>query len=89
MEETKTVQTTKEIQGKTVLSFTKPTPMWATWTFRVVFLLTMAASIIIAGEPTIPDDIKARIFLYLKGLDVFVWGIGKGLGVSKTDFEKN
>ena len=82
------VETTKEVTGKTVISFKKPTPMWATWTFRVVFLLTAAATVIIIGEPNIPDDVKARLFLYMKGLDVFVWGLARGLGVNKTDFEK-
>ncbi|MBK7110460.1 MAG: hypothetical protein KA954_12010 [Chitinophagales bacterium] len=88
MSDLKKVEVVKEVQGKTVLSFSKPTPLWATWTFRIVFLLTTAATIIIAGETHIPDDVKTRIFLYMKGLDFVVWGIGRGLGINKTDVEK-
>lgn len=82
------VQQTGVVEGKTVISINKPTPMWATWVFRIVFLLTTAATIIIAADPGIPDDMKVRIGVYLKALDVFIWGIGRGLGVEKADYEK-
>jgi hypothetical protein len=72
---------------KTVISIDRPTPMWATWVFRIVFLLTTAATMIIAGESAIPDDLKVRIFLYMKALDAIVWGIGRALGVKKDDFD--
>ena len=76
----------KIITGKTVISFKSPTPMWATWTFRIVFLFTTAATFVIAGEPSIPDEMKVRIGLYLKGLDVVIWGMGKGIGIEKEQF---
>lgn len=74
-------------QTKTVIDINLPTPKWATWLFRIIFILTTAVTFIIAGEPSIPDDLKVRIGLYLKGLDLFIWGIGRGLGVKKEDFE--
>jgi hypothetical protein len=82
------VEESKMMTGKTVVSFTKPTPMWATWVFRIVFLLTTAATYIIATDNTIDDDTKVRIFMYLKGFDVVIWGIGRGIGVDKSAFEK-
>lgn len=69
-------------------AFKSRTPAAANWVFRVVFLLTLAAGIIIAGEPHIPDDVKVRIFLYMKGFDVFIWGIGRGFGIKKADYEQ-
>lgn len=71
--------------NKTVISVTKPTPKYATWIFRVVFVLTTAATFVIASDPAIPDDLKVRIGVYLKGLDMIVWGIGRFLGIEKDD----
>jgi len=68
-------------ETKTVISIQKPTPMWATWTFRVVFLLTTAATMIIVSDPGIPDNMKVRIGAYLKGLDFVVWGLSRMIGV--------
>lgn len=66
---------------KTIISVTEPTPKWATWTFRIVFLLTKVAIGIIAADPGIPDDLKVRIGLYLSGLDTLVWGLSRMVGV--------
>lgn len=74
-------------QEKTIISIQNPTPKWATWLFRIVFLLTSVAVFLVSNEPSIPDPFKIRIALWLKALDVFVWGIGRGLGVKKSDFE--
>jgi hypothetical protein len=72
--------------SKTIISVNEPTPKWATWVFRIIFLLTSAALIILAADPTIPDGVKFRVSLYLKAADVVVWGIGRALGVKKEDF---
>lgn len=73
-------------KDKVGVSFTNPTPAWATWVFRGVFLLTTAATIIIAAEPHIPDDVKVRIGVYMKAFDFVIWGLGKGIGVKKETF---
>jgi len=62
-------------------SLSKATPAWAKWSFRVTFLLTTVATFIIAGDPSIPDDTKVRIGVYLKGLDMFIYGLSKMVGV--------
>lgn len=72
---------------QTIISIIDPTPKWATWIFRIVFLLTTAVSFWIGSTKLIPDGSKVEIMLALKGLDVVVWGIAKGLGVKKTDYE--
>lgn len=72
---------------KTTFSIKDPSPKWATWLFRIVFLLTSVAVFLVANEPSVPDTLKVRIAVWLKALDVFVWGIGRGLGVKKSDFE--
>lgn len=81
-----TVETQREVKGHLVASFKYPTPMWATWIFRVVFLATLAATIIISGDPAIEDGTKVRIFLYMKGFDALIWGLGRGIGIKKEDF---
>jgi len=68
------------------------TPMWAKWMFRIVAILTTAAAFVIAGDPTIPDTIKVRVLLYLKGLDMVVLGVSKLFGMQpeeKTEEQPN
>lgn len=69
------------VQGKTVLSFTKPTPVWATWAFRIIFIITGVATFIIAADPGISADTKVRLGVYLKGLDLLIWGLTRAIGV--------
>lgn len=63
------------------------TPRWAQWTFRVVFLLTTVATFVIAGDDQIPNELKVRIGLYLKGLDMLIYGLSKMCGVTVKDDE--
>lgn len=79
---------------KTVLSFVKPTPQWATWAFRIIFILTGVAIFIVAADPGINSVAKVRIGVYLKGFDMLVWGITRAIGVEvardylKSDYSK-
>lgn len=66
---------------RTVFSISKPTPEWATWTFRIVFIFTGVATFVIAGDPALATELKIRLGVYLKGLDMAVWGITRALGV--------
>jgi hypothetical protein len=74
------------MKNKTVLSFQHPTPAWATWIFRIVFLLTTATTVVIAAEPDITDKTKVKWNVYLRAFDVVVWGIARGIGVKKERF---
>jgi hypothetical protein len=74
-------------KNRTVFSFSKPTPAWATWLFRIVFLLTTAATVVLATDPGICDESKVQIGIYLKAFDFVVWGIARGLGVKKEEFD--
>ncbi len=74
-------------QTKTVISFNKPTPQWATWTFRAVYVLSIALSFWVGGTKLIKEDNKLEIILGLRAVDGIVWGLGRGLGVDKKQFE--
>lgn len=67
--------------AKTVLSVSKPTPEWATWAFRLVFIITGVATFVIAGDPALSNEFKIRLGVYLKGLDMAVWAITRAIGV--------
>ena len=60
---------------------TSKTPSWASWLFRIVFILTTVAAFIISGDPQINDMIKVRVLLYLKGVDMLIYGFSKLFGV--------
>jgi hypothetical protein len=72
-----------------VKAITRKTPEWAKWTFRVVFILTTVATFIIASDPAINDALKVRIGVYLKGLDMLIYGVSKLFGEDiKPDTDK-
>ena len=87
-QDTTQAEVVEPVKGKTVISFTQPTPMWATWIFRSVFLLTTAATFVIAGKENLDNAIKVQIFLYMKAGDFVIWGLAKGVGIKKEDFAK-
>jgi len=60
------------------------TPNWAKWMFRIFILLTTIATFIIASDPKMPDELKVRIGVYLKGADMFVLGISKMFGITEV-----
>lgn len=70
-----------------VLSLTLPTPRWATWVFRAVFLLTTALTIWIAGTSLISESAKVELMVAFKALDVLIWGAGRFIGIKKRDFD--
>ena len=86
-EETKSVEveTTQQAKGKLVMSVTLPSPMWATWVFRIQFFANKAIMVFLSGTNTIsPDHIKQYI-LILTCIDVFVWGLAKSLGIKPPE----
>ncbi len=67
--------------NKTILSVKAPTPSWATWAFRIVFILTGVAAFVIAADPAFSDALKVRTGIYLKGVDMVVWAITRAIGI--------
>lgn len=61
--------------------FENKTPLWAKNAFRITLLLTSIATFIIAGDAHINPETALRIGVYLKALDLFVFGISKMFGI--------
>lgn len=72
---------------KTVLSFKKDTPTWVKWTYRIIFGLTGAATLIVTTDPSIPAAFKISMLVWMKALDTFAYSIGQGIGVNKYEKE--
>lgn len=64
-----------------VSQLTSKTPQWANVFFYIFLTLTTAATFIVASDPAIPDALKVRIGIYLKGLDFVALAISKMFGV--------
>ena len=73
----------KPIRPFTKKAIVSKTPDWAKWTFRIVFAVTGVATFIIASDPSIEDNLKVQIGVYLKGVDMFVFTLSKMFGVTK------
>jgi len=59
------------------------TPRWAKIMFRIVFLLTTAFTLFIAGTNLIEENVKFELMLAVKSLDVMIYGISKMFGIEK------
>lgn len=83
------VETQESVKGTTVLSFTKPTPMWATWIFRTEFILNKAITMYLTGTGTIEEGKVKEYLLIMSIVDFITWLGARSLGVKKTDVEKD
>lgn len=61
------------------------TPPWANAAAFIVSLLTTVAIFVIASDPGIPDELKVRLGIYLKGFDMFVLGLSKFFKISEVE----
>lgn len=74
--------TTKFATGE---ALNAPTPLWATYVFRTVIILTTVLSAWVAATNLIDEGNKFEVILVLKGLDTLTWGLSRMFGVVKDD----
>jgi len=58
-----------------------PTPLWATWVFRITFIVTTAMTFWIGSTGLLSNPAKIEIITALKSLDMVVLGLSKLLGI--------
>lgn len=63
-------------------------PKWASWLFRSTAIITTVLILVVASDPGIPDEIKIRAGVYLKGLDMLVLGFSNMFGIKIQEDEK-
>ena len=64
------------------------TPKWATWMFRITFLLTTVVTGWIAATNIFPEGVKYEVTLFLKlFLDPLIWGLSKMFGIEVKEEE--
>lgn len=69
---------------------TKETPRWATWMFRIVFLLTTVAIFVIGSDEAIAASVRVRLGIYLKAFEMVIYGLSKMFGVTiESNIESN
>lgn len=72
--------------GKTVMSFTLPSPLWAKMVFRAEFIANKA--FLMALSQGLLPTLDTKITLaWAVIIDFIVWGLAKGVGIKKEDFE--
>lgn len=82
------VQQDEIVQGKTVLSFTHPTPKWATWIFRTEFVANKALTMYLTGTGALPPEKVKEWLLIMTIIDFITWFAARSIGVKKTQFEQ-
>lgn len=73
------------VKGTVGISFINPTPMWATWIFRVEFFANKAFLLWMSSTNIIHPEQMKGIVGTLAAIDFFVWGIGKSIGVKPPE----
>jgi len=63
----------------------KPTPLWAKYTFRIVFLLLSIAVFMVSDYPGINESMKALLLKWFSGVNMLVWGLSKMFGVEENE----
>jgi hypothetical protein len=61
-----------------------PTPVWAKYTFRVVFLLLSFGTFMVSDYPGLTDHAKLVFLKWFAGINMLTWGLSKLFG-----FEEN
>ena len=67
----------------------KTTPTWATYTFRIIFLLLSFGSFMISDYPGIDESTKAILVKWFSGINMLTWGLSKLFGVEQLDHPSN
>lgn len=62
----------------------KPTPVWAKYTFRVIFLLLSVAVFMVSDYPGINDGLKLLLLKWFSGVNMLIWGLSKLFGVEEN-----
>lgn len=86
-EQLQQVEKDELVQGKTVLSFNHPTPLWATWIFRTEFVGNKALTMYLTGTGALPPEKVKEWLLIMSIVDFVTWFAARSIGVKKTQFE--
>lgn len=73
---------------KTVISLNSPTPSWATWMFRIEFVLNKVAVYVLTSLDGLSVKQMKYAILIISAIDLATWSFGKFIGLKKDDFEK-
>lgn len=63
----------------------KPTPMWAKYTFRIVFLLLSFGVFMVSDYPGLNEQAKLLMLKWFSGINMLVWGLSKLFGVPERE----
>lgn len=62
-----------------------PTPAWATYTFRIVFLLLSFGTFMITDYPGLQQHDKEILLKWCSGINMLTWGLSKLVGISGNE----
>lgn len=60
-----------------------PTPLWAKYTFRIIFLLLSISVFMVSDYPGISESLKFLLLKWFSGINMLVWGLSKMFGVEE------
>lgn len=62
----------------------RPTPLWAKYTFRVIFLLLSFGVFMVSDYPGINEHTKLLMLKWFAGINMLSWGLSKLFGVPEA-----
>lgn len=66
-----------------------PTPSWATWFFRIEFVLNKMLLFYLTGASDMPPAQMKNTLLIAGTIDLGVWTLGRMVGVKKDAFDND
>lgn len=61
----------------------KPTPIWAKYTFRIVFLILSVSVFMVSDYPGLAETTKLVMLKWFSGINMLVWGLSKLFGIDE------
>ncbi|MBS1771530.1 MAG: hypothetical protein JST82_01630 [Bacteroidetes bacterium] len=60
-----------------------PTPQWAKYTFRIIFLVLSVAVFMVSDYPGLQEATKLLMLKWFSGINMLVWGLSKLFGIEE------
>jgi hypothetical protein len=61
------------------------TPQWATYMFRIIFLLLSFGTFMVSDYPGMDECTKIVLLKWFSGINMFAWGLSKLFGIGQID----
>lgn len=67
----------------------KPTPAWAKYTFRIIFLVLSVGVFMVSDYPGLNEQAKLLMLKWFSGINMLAWGLSKLFGIEEKQNDQS